>query len=167
MGIEITKSTQHALQADDTTPLEIVGETHFNLTREDITLHFEALVVKDLDVDFLVGIPFISPNDISILPSRHEIMIGDSHLIYYNTHDRRQQHNNWRVHAYVLKSPSTTMWTGSHLELDVPEHIPAEGTAAVEPHIESRYAHDMWPKPEIIDVVAGKIRIVNNTGEPK
>lgn len=33
MGIEITKSTQHALQADGTTPLEIVGETHFDLTR--------------------------------------------------------------------------------------------------------------------------------------
>lgn len=25
----------------------------------------------------------------------------------------------------------------------------------------------MWPKPEIIDVVAGKIRIVNITEEPK
>lgn len=66
MGIEITKSTQHALQADGTTPLEILGETHFNLTREDITLHVEALVVKDLDVDFLAGIPFLSANDISI-----------------------------------------------------------------------------------------------------
>lgn len=122
------KSTQHALQADGTTPLEIGGETHFNLTREDITLHVKALVVKDLDVDFLAGIPFLSANDISIRPASHEIMIGDSHVIYYNTHDRRQQHHIRRAHAYVLKSPSTTVWPGSHLELDVPEHIPAEGT---------------------------------------
>lgn len=167
MGIEITKSTQHTLQADGTTPLEIVGETHFDLTREDITFHVEALVVKDLDVDFPAGIPFLSANDISIRPARHETMIGNSHVIYYNTHDIRQQHHIRRAHAYVLKSPSTTVWPGSHLELDVPEHIPAEGTVAVEPRIEFRYAHDMWPKPEIIDVVAGKIRIVNNTGEPK
>lgn len=103
MGIEITKSTQHALQADGTTPIEIVGETHFNLTRENITLHVEALVVKDLDVDFLAGIPFLSANDIRIRPVRHEIMIGDSHVIYYNTHDRRKQHNIRRAHAYVLK----------------------------------------------------------------
>lgn len=94
-------------------------------------------------------------------------MIGDSHVIYYYTHDRRQQHHIRRAHAYVQKSPSTTVWPGSHLELDVPEHIPAEGTVAVEPRIETRYAHNMWPNPEIIDVVAGKIRIVNNTEEPK
>lgn len=58
-------------------------------------------------------------------------------------------------------SPSTTVWPGSYLEVDVPEHIPAEGIVA-----ESIYAH-LWPKPEIIDVVSGKIRIVNNTEEPK
>lgn len=156
MGIEITKSTQHALQVDDTTPLEIVGETHFNLFREHITVHVEALVVKNIDVDFLAGIPFLSANDISIRPARHEIMIWDSHVIYYNSHDRRQQHHIRRVHAYVLKPSSTTVWPGLHLELDVPKQIPAQGTVAVEPFIESRYAHDMWPNPEIIDVVAGK-----------
>lgn len=83
-------------------------------------------------------------------------MIGDSHVIYYNTPDRHQQHHIRRAHAYVLKSPSTTVRPGSHLELNVPEHIPAEGTVPVEPRLESRYAHNMWPKPEIIDVVAGK-----------
>lgn len=45
LGIEITKYTQHASQADGTTPLEIVGETHFDVTQGNITLHVEALVV--------------------------------------------------------------------------------------------------------------------------
>lgn len=93
-------------------------------------------------------------------------MIGDSRVIYYKTHDRRQQHYIRRTHAYVLKSLSTTVWPGSQLELDVPEHIPAEGNVAVEPRIEFRYAHNMRPKPEIIDEVAGKKHFVNITEQP-
>jgi hypothetical protein len=46
LGVEVQKSTQHALQADGTTPLEIVGQTHFDITRDGTTLYAEALVVK-------------------------------------------------------------------------------------------------------------------------
>lgn len=58
-GIEITKSPLYALQTDGTSPSEKVGEIHFNLTREHITLRVEALVFKVLDVDFLAGFPFL------------------------------------------------------------------------------------------------------------
>ena len=85
--VDIQKSNQIALQADSKTPLEIIGETHFGVTRDNVTLHIEALVVKDLDVEFLGGISFISNNDISIRPTKHEIMVGDSNTILnYNIH---------------------------------------------------------------------------------
>lgn len=85
----------------------------------------------------------MSANDISIRPARHKIMIGDSHIIHYHTQEGNQQHHIRRTHAYVMKSPPTTAWPGSHLELDVPEHIPTEGTVAVEPRVESRCAQYM------------------------
>ena len=56
------KSNQTALQADGVTPLEILGETHLIVSRDGQELHSEALVVCDLDVDLLAGIPFMDFN---------------------------------------------------------------------------------------------------------
>ncbi|VDH94003.1 Hypothetical predicted protein [Mytilus galloprovincialis] len=77
IGVTIKKSNHSALQADGVTPLNIVGECHFTLSRDGIELQLEALVVNDLDVDILAGIPFMSSNDIAIFPSKHKIVIRD------------------------------------------------------------------------------------------
>ncbi|CAC5413942.1 unnamed protein product [Mytilus coruscus] len=71
IGVTIKKSNHSALQADGVTPLNTVGECHFTLSRDGIELQLEALVVNDLDVDILAGIPFMSSNDIAIFPSKH------------------------------------------------------------------------------------------------
>ena len=78
IGAMIEKSTQTALQADGVTPLNIVGETHINLSRGKKTLKLEALVVDDLDVDILAGIPFMTVNDISVRPAKQQIMLDES-----------------------------------------------------------------------------------------
>ena len=57
LGVNIQKCNQNTQQADGTTPMEIIDETHFDVTRNNVTLHIEALVVKDADVEFLGGIP--------------------------------------------------------------------------------------------------------------
>ena len=81
IGVQVNETKQHALQADGSTPLETIGETHFDVVRDNLTLRIEALVVKDLDVDILAGIPFMSTNDISIRPAKDLIMVGDNHAI--------------------------------------------------------------------------------------
>ncbi|CAC5379308.1 unnamed protein product [Mytilus coruscus] len=53
IGVTIKKSSHSALQDDGVTPLNIVGECHFTLSRDVIELQLEALVVNDLDVDIL------------------------------------------------------------------------------------------------------------------
>ena len=63
IGATIKKTSQSALQADGFTPLPTIGETHLELTRDGVSLHIEALVVNDLDVDVL-AMPFISSNDL-------------------------------------------------------------------------------------------------------
>ena len=62
----IRKSSQMALQADGTTPMSVIGETRLQLTRGNICLTLDALVVEELDVDILAGIPFMSLNDVSV-----------------------------------------------------------------------------------------------------
>ena len=69
IGAPIKQSSQQALQADGLTPLAVAGETHLILSRADKQLALDALVVDDLDVDILAGIPFLITNDINYRPS--------------------------------------------------------------------------------------------------
>ncbi|KAK3090592.1 hypothetical protein FSP39_012951 [Pinctada imbricata] len=167
IGVKVQHTKQHALQADGCTPLETLGETHFDVVRDNITLHIEALVVKDLDVDILAGIPFMSANDISIRPAKHIIMVGDNHVIKYNHSQCSLVNHIRRAQAHILRAPSVTIWPGDHIDIALPEHIPSEGTVALEPRIERTNLSCIWPKPEIVDVIAGKVRVVNNTDDPK
>ena len=57
IGATIQKNKQTALQADGITPLSVVGKVHLNLSRNSHTLHLDALVVNNLDVDVLAGTP--------------------------------------------------------------------------------------------------------------
>ena len=65
--------------------------------------------MKDLDVEFLGDIPFMSKNDISVRPAKHEIIMGDSHTINYNTHtvlNTRSQYYVRRTQAPLLHLPN-------------------------------------------------------------
>ena len=121
IGTVITKSNLSALQADGITPLAIVGETHIVLSRDNLNLTLDALVVNDLDVDILAGIPFMALNDISVRPAKQQIMIGDTNTVHYGTSDT--DNHNWvrRAHAYVLKPETTSVvWSGGYVELALP-----------------------------------------------
>ena len=87
LGAKVKKSTQSALQADGTTPLEITGETSLTVSRRGIDMRLEALVVSNMDVDILAGTPFMASNDIAVRPSNHEITLKGNEIIYYNQSD--------------------------------------------------------------------------------
>ncbi|CAC5369941.1 unnamed protein product [Mytilus coruscus] len=138
--ITIKKSNHSALQADGVTPLNIVGECHFTLSRDGIELQLEALVVNDLDVDILAGIPFMSYNDIAIFPSKHKIVIRDKVTVIYGSPNEELNSSNTRVQLDCI--------------------------LAIDPHTDASRTKD-WPSSKIAQSVAGKIRIVNNTLVPQ
>ena len=53
------------------TPLSIIGETDVVLSSNSHRLILEALVVNEVDVEVLAGIPFMTQNGISIHPTRN------------------------------------------------------------------------------------------------
>ena len=166
----IEKSNQTALQADGLTFLNIVGETHINLTRGTKSLKLEALVVNELDVDILAGIPFMSANDIAIHPARQEIIIDESFKINYGPlSDQSSANRIRRTQAYVLRSKacSTVVWPGYYIKLDLPSDLDPDGTIAIESCTDSPKSSASWPKPSILEAVDGKIRIVNDTPDPQ
>ena len=169
IGANITKSNQSARQADGITPLEIVGETRLTLTRGNCELFLEALVVNDLDVDILAGIPFMSRNDISVRPAKQEIIIGDCKPICYGSIETNNKDNRVRrTQAFVLRGTAATIWPGDFIELDAPKELQEDCVLAIEPRIDlSAKGMINWPHPHLSEAVAGKIRILNDTNEPQ
>ena len=169
IGAVIHKTSQKALQADGMTPLSITGETRLLLSRDNIELKLEALVVNDLDIDILAGIPFMSSNDISVRPSKQEIIIGDSHVVYYGpTKPPSALNSVRRTQAVVLKSPSTSVvWPGDYLEVSLPQEFSQDCTLSIESRPDCMKVPKPWPSPQILESINGKIRIVNNLDEPQ
>lgn len=169
---EVVASSQTALQADGSTPLRVCGETTLTLSRDKLELTLRALVVDDIDVEVLAGVPFMSTNDISVRPSKQHVILGDKNICNYAlTPKESGALNVRRTQAYVLRAPplQTTAWPGEFLELTVPDEI--SDLCALEPCMDTpssrHHPHQLWPQPDIIRRVGNKIRIPNNSNEPR
>ena len=63
LGCPIISSAQSVQQADGSSQLQVVGEIRATFTRDNTDFTFEGLVVEDLDVEVLAGIPFKETNE--------------------------------------------------------------------------------------------------------
>ena len=155
---------------DGVTPLNVVGETQHMLSRDNLDLHLDALVVKDLDVDVLAGTPFMTTNDIAVRPAKNQIRI-DEIVIHYGAENvnRPQYHKIRRAQTYVLRAPpvSTTVWPGEYIQLSIPSAL-NDLVVAVEPRYDQKSTehYQEWPQPAIIEAVGDKIRLLNTCTHP-
>ena len=156
----IEPSSQVAYQADGSSPLNVVGETHVTLTRDNLTFAFSGLIVNDLDVDILAGVPFMEENDIAVRPKKKLITIGDTHKFSYSSATPTYNANH---RASVLRATcKSTVWPGEYLE--VPIDASPDSEVAIEPHILSH--SNEWPGFGVYKAVGNKIRLQNNSSAP-
>ena len=156
----IEPSSQVAFQADGITPLNVIGETHVMLTRNDLSFQFSGLIVNDLDVDILAGVPFMEDNDISVRPKLKQIMVGDSEKISYSSATPSYAANH---KASVLRATCrSTVWPGDFLEIAVGGEPDSE--VAIEPHTSSLSA--TWPEVGVYKTVGNTIRLHNSSPDP-
>ncbi len=174
IGASIQKTTQKALQADGVTQLKVVGDVHLILSRSNLSLHLDALVVDNLDVDGLAGTPFMITNDISLRPAKQQVTVQGHEISYYGVSKSSECTSSIRrTHAVVIRtpSPSSVVWPGQYLELDLPDYVDSDSVLAIEPRrdlVSKRSKSSSgWPPPGIIEAVARKIRIPNETSKPK
>ena len=108
-------------------------------------------------------------NDISVRPSRQQITIKGSNVIYYRGKSLESTENHRHTQALVIRAPSspTVVWPGDYLELDIPADINPDTILTIEPHPNYSKAVCDWPCQHILEAVAGKVRVCNNTNEPK
>lgn len=177
IGATITKSSQIAYQADGRSTLDVTGETRLTLTRDDKSFVFEGLVVGELDVDILGGVPFLSLNDITLRPAKHQIILSDNTAYTYGDKSARNTsgpHAVRRAQSHLVRAPPglTTIWPGEYVEVKLPPDFNQEDTLSLEPRMDSHIARtsnstQLWPAPDIIGNVGGKVRIPNMSQEPK
>ena len=140
----------------------MIGETRLTFTRGSHELFFEGLVVENLDTEILAGIPFMEKNYVSIRPSRREVILGDNHVYTYGYSPQQSTaHTIRRAHIVRAPSPSTTLWPGDFVEIDLPsDMLSSDNTFSVEPHIVTEQSMS-WPEPCLVSSVSGKLRISN------
>ena len=139
IGAPIKSTTQRALQADGVTHLMSVGDVDLDLKWENHKLHLDALIVNDLDVDVLVGMPFLEKNDIGIQPSKNQVTISDTHYSVST-----QGRYSWTNPHTTSTGPYTQVWTyfNSSLARSIPwiKH-PQKTPSRIFPH---NGAWDRW-----------------------
>jgi len=158
-------SKHKAVQADGSTPLSVAGETHTVVTRGDVTMKLDALVVDDLNVDVLAGMPFLKNNNVSLHPSRNEITINGTVVRYGHPSSNSKSPHIRRAQIDLIRSPAKALlYPGEYLELPVPPHL-ADSEVVMEPRVDTSHDHK-WLTPSIVRSVENKIRLVNDSLEP-
>lgn len=168
LRVTISRSDQRAFQADGVTPLTVIGETRFSVTRDNIKLYVEALVVEELENEILAGTTFMCSNDIAIRPAKNEIKIKDTYTITYGRGDTNSNPCKIR-RAHVLRAPprGALLWPGDFIDITVPKEL-TDLDVSLEPRYDSKAnKHSNWLKPDILPTVGCHIRIVNTSSMPQ
>ena len=163
LGLTISPSSQSATQADGKSDLDIIGETRFSMSRKNLTLYFEGLVVRDLEVDVLAGIPFMEHNDIGVWPSRKQIWIGSQQVLYETTNQLSTSKSAQikRVSSFpVISDREITLFPNDYLDVKCTD-TPKDSTYLIDPAVDND-----WITPDIALSVDGNIRIRNNSCLP-
>ena len=165
LGLPTYRSSQNVHQADGKSPLKVTGETKVKFVRGSLTFTFHALVVEDLDVDILGGVPFTDANDISIRTSKQLIILEDGSKVYYKVSESETRPSVRRTQPFILRSPShVTVWPGDFIKIKLPEEVEENEQLALEPRSDENTCE--WPSPHIVTTVGGMVRLSNQSRGP-
>ena len=167
----IKKNSQNASQADKQSKLNVIGETTFTVTRDNHKLRCDALVATDLGEDVLGATVFQSRNDCYAPPKQKLVYIG-SDSYPYRPNQQDPVNSCGRIYTHPVKlSETTTIWPSEHIDITLPDDFVSDDEYAIEPRTTSKLNNsmslpNMWPSPNILQAVGGKLRFSNATTDP-
>ena len=84
LQINMTPTVHQPSQADGKTRLTPLGEVTFSINRGSLTFLVEAVVVEELDCEFLAGMPFLHKNGITLDIPRGRAVVRGQHIIPFS-----------------------------------------------------------------------------------
>ena len=170
VGIPIKPTSYGAAQADGKTMLKTVGETqHVQLTRGAHNFIFDALIIRDLGSDIIVGEPFLEEHDIGVRSARKQIIIKGRDIIPYAQSKPSESASARRVFTSLCRAPakSTTILPGEFITIHAPGDFQDNETVLLEPRIDAQSdSAGQWPKIQLTSIIDGQIQVLNDTNDP-
>ncbi len=155
--------TGHSARAVNKSPVTLRGEVSFTLHFNGKDMAITALVMDTLDCDVLAGTPFCKDHKVGIFCYNETISLGNT-VITYGAKSKQPPHDIYRAESLILRSDQkNTVMPGEFIEYEHPNLTNYEGEISIEPHTDSP---SNWPKPALTRVIAGRVRIPNNSDEP-
>ena len=168
VGMSVKPNFQRARLADGISMLNVKGEVHAVLTRGGYTFKLDALVVDKLDVDMLVGMPFLSKNDICIRFAKQQIVIQGREIIKW---DQTSCIEPSVRRSRTIRAPQQSiLLPGDFIDLPTPKDVAPDGTWALEPRLDAPSnaeadVNKAWPIPQVVQSVDNSIRVVNTSDD--
>ena len=163
LGLKIEKNEQKAVQADGVSPLNVIGEVHYNFTRSKVVFEFDGLVVTNLDTDILGGTPFQKTNGI-MTDFINELILINKHGVKCSFPFTKKQTAAIGAITRLISLKSTTViFPQESLSFKIDKDLNTNQTFIVEPRIENNC---YWPVPQEVTAVGNKIKLVNDSESP-
>ena len=104
-------------------PLQIVGEVHFDVLRDDMAYTFDGLVARELDPPIIAGNPFLERHNVMIAPAKRQVVMGPGRTYTYGGDHSETQRSVWR--CTILQAPAipTTVYPGESIEVPLPQEF--------------------------------------------
>ena len=109
-------------------------------------------------------------NDVSLRPGKQQVTVKGHEISYCCSAKSSERASSIRrTQAIVLRAPapSSVVWSGQYLELDLSEYVDPDSLLTIEPRRDCSKSPSDWPAACIIEAVARKIRTANETLQPK
>ena len=146
-GIKLEPTTQAATGVNKT-PIGVLGEIKVTLYFDGMDLPITALIVENLDSDFLAGIPFGMQNKVHVFLDEVRFTIhGNSYS--YGARKAPPPSDIYQTQSMVLRSDSKqVVMPGDYVELSTPSLEPFNGEVSIEPRFDSPNKGS-WPQPKL------------------
>lgn len=139
----------------------MVGEIHVKLHRGKYTFLLDALVVRDLDVAVLAGVPFNKKNKCYTREEEDRVYFWDGGYYCYEE-DESTRADHIRSAQVLRASISETVWPQECIQFETTENMDPDIPILVE----ASTSDDSWVQPQVTACVGKTIRVRNVTNTP-
>ena len=153
--------TKHkVVQIDGESNLKVLGEVHTTFYRQNIPLHFSALVINHMSTPIIGGTNFHVENDITSRMATNSINIGSSTTVQATSHTVMYLDQIANKQRLIGCNSTAKILPGEELALKLPVDMPENCEVMIETNSDEL---DPFFMPKIVEASLGQISVTNES----